>query len=177
MARMDLDQFWQHIARSRVGYDPARAEGNMDAQLKALAAALEPLAAEELVAFRDHFEDCMDRAHSGDLWSAAYLLAGGCSDDGFADFRSWLISMGREVYKAALGEPDTLAGPAHAPGVEDVFFAELRHVAGEVYQQRMGQDMPDYAGIRSAEPRSPGSDDDSYLQQRFPDLWSARRQS
>ncbi|EKC76209.1 hypothetical protein LEA_04821 [human gut metagenome] len=33
----------------------------------------------------------------------------GCSDDGFIDFRAWLIAQGKEVYMNALRDPDTLA--------------------------------------------------------------------
>lgn len=30
-------------------------------------------------------------AYRRDLWAAAYHANGGCSDDGFIDFRIWLI--------------------------------------------------------------------------------------
>ncbi|MDE7244669.1 MAG: DUF4240 domain-containing protein, partial [Oscillospiraceae bacterium] len=43
------------------------------------------------------------------LWSAATILCDGCSDDGFLDFRAWLIAQGKEVYLAALKDPDSLA--------------------------------------------------------------------
>ena len=33
----------------------------------------------------------------------------GCSDDGFMDFRAWLVGQGKEVYLSALKDPDTLA--------------------------------------------------------------------
>ena len=36
-------------------------------------------------------------------------LMGHATDDGFTDFRAWLISQGKEAYFAALKEPDTLA--------------------------------------------------------------------
>jgi hypothetical protein len=29
------------------------------------------------------------------MWVAAYLMNGGCSDDGFDYFRGWLIAQGR----------------------------------------------------------------------------------
>lgn len=31
-----------------------------------------------------------------DLWAAAYIIGGGCSDDSFIDFRAGLIAQGHE---------------------------------------------------------------------------------
>ena len=50
---------------------------------------------DELIEFHRLFNRAMDDAYIWDLWGAAYLINGGCSDDGFAYFRSWLISRGR----------------------------------------------------------------------------------
>lgn len=47
-------------------------------------------------------------AYKYGLWSAVRLM-GHATDDGFTDFRAWLISQGKEAYFAALKEPDTLA--------------------------------------------------------------------
>lgn len=43
------------------------------------------------------------------LWAAAYVINGGCSDDGFDYFRGWLIAQGRDVFLKALADPDSLA--------------------------------------------------------------------
>ena len=51
----------------------------------------------------------MDLAYRNDLWAACAATHSHYSDDGFIDFRSWLISKGKEVYMGALNEPDTLA--------------------------------------------------------------------
>lgn len=47
--------------------------------------------------------------------AAAYLVNGGCSDDGFDYFRGWLIARGREVFEDVLADPDAIAEP---PAVE-----------------------------------------------------------
>ncbi|HXV73834.1 MAG TPA: DUF4240 domain-containing protein [Sphingomonadales bacterium] len=41
-----------------------------------------------------------------DIWTLAYLLRGGCSDDSFRDFRGWLIMQGKKVFEATLAAPD-----------------------------------------------------------------------
>ena len=44
------------------------------------------------------------------LWDAAGIVKErGCSDEGFMDFRPWLIAQGKETYMAVLKDPDTLA--------------------------------------------------------------------
>ncbi|WP_342210876.1 LysR family transcriptional regulator [Streptomyces sp. DH-12] len=43
------------------------------------------------------------------LWAAAYVINGGCSDDGFDYFRGWLIAQGREVFERAVARPGALA--------------------------------------------------------------------
>lgn len=71
---------------------------------------------EELIELGPHYaQDFHDILHAYSeladkygLWSAAGMM-GYASDDKFTDFRSWLIAQGREVYFAALKNPDSLA--------------------------------------------------------------------
>lgn len=49
------------------------------------------------------------QVRTGGSWQAAYLINGGCSDDGFEYFRGWLLTQGREVFERAVALPDTLA--------------------------------------------------------------------
>ncbi|MFB4307392.1 DUF4240 domain-containing protein [Actinomadura sp. GTD37] len=50
-----------------------------------------------------------DSAYRRPLWNAAYLVEGGCGDDGFMDFRAGLVLLGREVFTRAVADPDSLA--------------------------------------------------------------------
>jgi len=52
------------------------------------------------------FDTMMDGAYSHQLWGAAYVIHGGCSDDTFNDFRS---SRGRACFERAIADPDSLA--------------------------------------------------------------------
>ena len=53
--------------------------------------------------------------YTWDLWGVAYILKGGCSDDGFEYFRAWLIARGRDFVAQALADPEGL-GVAIDPG-------------------------------------------------------------
>ena len=101
---MTLDQFWTLIAKVK------EASGaDVEKRCELLDAELRKLSLVEVRAFDAHFTECLDRAYTWELWAAAYIIGGGCSDDGFWDFRSTLISMGRDIFEGALADPETLA--------------------------------------------------------------------
>ena len=64
----------------------------------------------------------------------------GCSDDGFIDFRAWLIAQGREVYFAALADPDSLADVVP---YGDCRFEQLSYVGDYAYEQLTGKSAYD----------------------------------
>lgn len=101
---MDEQQFWDLIeAARRPGPDDAGAVVERATALLAVRPRQEILAAQQLL------WDAMAQSYRGDLWGAAYLINGGCSDDGFDYFRGWLIVQGREVFERAVASPDSLA--------------------------------------------------------------------
>ena len=77
-------------------------------------------------------------AYKHGLWSAASILCDGCTDDGFTDFRGWLIAQGREVYMAALRDPDSLAD---APDYQDQRFVCLPHMGERAYEELMSREI------------------------------------
>lgn len=177
LCHMDAAQFWKLIESSRRGFDPDRVDGNMQQQLEELRSLLSKLPPREIVGFRDHFLARMDAAFLWDLWGAAYIIAGGCSDDGFVDFRSWLISMGRRVFENAVSHAESLLEVADAPGIEDVFFEEFQYVPAQVYEKLTGQEIPPAPGPSRVEPAGePWSEDEGNLARRFPRLLARYRQ-
>jgi hypothetical protein len=101
---MDERQFWDLVQRV---HDAAN--DDMDRKCELLKAAILKLPKNDANDFATLFDTMMDRAYSHDLWGAAYLINGGCSDDTFNDFRSSLISRGRAGFERALANPDSLA--------------------------------------------------------------------
>src|SRR5882672_4855014 len=89
------------------------------------------------------FESCFDRVHkesyAWSLWGAAYLMNGGCSDDGFEYFRAWLIAQGRQPFEMALEDPDTLATLVNPEGE----LEEFMYLARQAYEEKTGEEMPD----------------------------------
>jgi hypothetical protein len=106
---------------------------------------------EDIESFNRHFSTLHAAAYRWDLWAVASIINGGCSDDGFIDFRSWLISRGRKFYEAALADPE-----AAAKGVEpeEAEFETFAYAAGEAYERVTGRRLPDsaYGGAAGTEP-------------------------
>jgi hypothetical protein len=134
--RVDEQRFWAIIESGgrKALADPER-------QLAAVHRRLKKLPPVEVRDFHRLFNQKLADAYSWNLWGAAYLINGGCSDDGFAYFRAWLISRGQQVYAAALDNPDTLARIVD-PDRDDYEFEELWGVAPEVYEELTGEEMP-----------------------------------
>ncbi|HEX7305247.1 DUF4240 domain-containing protein [Lentzea sp.] len=103
---MDSNTFWQLIADARASVtDPSDSEAVVAAATDLLAA----MPPAEIVAAQQVLWDLMAASYTNPLWAAAYVMNGGCSDDGFDYFRGWLLTQGREVFEAAVASPDSLA--------------------------------------------------------------------
>jgi hypothetical protein len=103
-------------------------------------------APEEIVAWSRHLDKVMAASFKEDLWAAAYLINGGCSDDGFDYFRGWLIAHGREIVARAVREPDSLADLPSVQAAADtgaVFEAEdVLRIAAKAHEQATGEPLP-----------------------------------
>src|SRR5579863_4807097 len=102
-SEMPADRFWEIIERA------ARSDDDPVAHIDALRAGLRGLTAEEIKSFEVAFRRYLNKAYTWNLWGAAYVIHGGCSDDGFEYFRRWLVSKGQDIYEATLTDPDSLA--------------------------------------------------------------------
>jgi hypothetical protein len=163
---MNQEQFWSIVAKA-CRSDPRHAE-EWDQRLQA---ELEKLAPAEIIEWNHLFDRLAARAYTVDLWGAAYLINGGASDDGFYYFRCWLIGMGRQVYEAAVADPDSLA-EAVIPGIDAE--AEIYGAAHSAWMAVTGKSDTDFYPARneSAELRSEewDFDDDSEVRRRLPRL-------
>ncbi len=101
---MDTSAFWNLVDRSRRASD-----GDPERQVEELGTLLDELTPAEIMQLHEIFYAYFDASYTWPLWGAAYVIGGGCSDDGFDYFRGWLISRGERVFSAAVADPDGLA--------------------------------------------------------------------
>jgi Protein of unknown function (DUF4240) len=165
---MDKPTFWKLIDASR-----KQAKGDPDAQLEILRSSLERLSPDEIVQFGRLFEEYHIKAYTWELWGAAYLIGGGCSDDGFLDFRGWLISRGEKAFERALEDPESLVRLVKDD--DDCQYEGFQYLASQAWEKKTGMsmaDFPDYGLSYASEPSGERwAEDGDDLRQRFPKLW------
>lgn len=133
---MNEAAFWEIIEAG--GPYPLKAQRR---HLRSVRSRLLACSPEQVRDFYTQFCRRMIEAQQWDLWAVAYLINGGCSNDGFVYFRAWLIAQGRAVFSAALADPDSLVAVAD-PKRDDHKFELLYALPQQVYVEMVGKDMP-----------------------------------
>ena len=166
---MNRDEFWQIIDRTRNAVGSADSVLDGDLFIESLEERLSTLGVEQIVSFKQHVHDLLADAYRWDLWAAAFIVNGGCSDDGFCYFRCWLIANGRERFAAVTNNPTVIgnwADPVESQ-LEDLMYAPV-NAHGNV----TGGDFP-WDAIHDNTPDDPvGTQwDENDLRELFPDLF------
>jgi Protein of unknown function (DUF4240) len=158
------NKFWEIIESSKV-----KSLGNYEKQQVKLGEELNKLEAKEILEFDNKFRTLRGQAYTWDLWAAAYIINGGCSDDCFSDFRGWLIGQGKTTFENGLKNSEALVIIEHDPNNGD--WEGLSYVPMEIFEKKTGSNLPN--GIKenheiSGEEWSEEGDD---LEKKFPKLW------
>src|SRR5215469_4606306 len=140
---MDIQQFWRLIDTARGQVADAADTEAVAARVVVLLSALRP---EEIVTVQRVLSGLLADSYQTSLWAAAYLINGGCSDDGFEYFRGWLIAQGRQAFEQGRADPDSLAelpviGPPRI-GRPPVECEEMLYIARRGYFAATGEEVP-----------------------------------
>jgi hypothetical protein len=142
---MDITTFWNIIAE-------ARAHAGLDEPFdQALIGNLASRGRQDILDFQERFSELRTALYRWDLWGAAYLIGGGCSDDSFIDFRAGLIAQGHDWYDRAMVAPDDLADhPAVASAAEEprdipLFYEGVNYAAPKAFERVAGDRAAFYA--------------------------------
>ena len=168
---MDQDHFWKIIDQSNKS-----AKGDQEAQLELLTEFLTQLEPGEIVKFGEELDRTRVRAFQWGLWGAAYIINGGCSDDGFIYFIPWLISKGRKTFESALANPDSLVETVKNEDVDfGCEFEDLNYLPCQVWEEKTGKEMDEFPRSSVEHPRVPTGkewrENGDDLQRMFPRLW------
>ncbi len=144
---MTKQEFWEVV--DTLSADGARDPAIQEARLEQ---ALREMDAERIADFDGIFRSHMIRAFTWDLWGAAYLLLGGCSDDGFMDFRATLIAQGQNIFEAALANPDSLLDFHHKHPDFEWNYEGLLYVPAVVYEAKAPESQLNGPGVSAGEP-------------------------
>lgn len=123
------DDFWALIERVK-----RKGRGELGASITAFTAELRALDNPSLFKAAELFAKAMRGAYRWDIWGAAYVIHGGCSDDAFWDFRAGLVALGRKAYERALEDPESLASIKDIE--ERTLFEGFQYCPGKVIDER-----------------------------------------
>jgi hypothetical protein len=163
---LTLGDFWALIDLAR-----SRAEVDLSLEPEVLEAILVERSIEERRSFNEHVEALQLRAHHWNTLGPALIIGCGESDDGYLDFRLWLISLGKEGYERTLVEPEWLADLPVEDPLEEWYFEELYAVASRANEQAGEGELHYYPTDHAAMHGVPCGTDDVSLAKRFPRLW------
>ena len=157
---MNTDQFWNLIEKAR------EEDADCSEQAERLKESFATLPADEILGFQQQLWQRLAESYRWDLWAVAYIVNGGCSDDGFEYFRGWLISQGRQYFEAAMQEPQRAADRAEPDANE---CEDILYVAAATYKAKTGQNLPLSTFQPPKEPTGTPWDEDK-LSELYPDL-------
>ncbi|MGJ8594119.1 MAG: DUF4240 domain-containing protein [Aquaticitalea sp.] len=161
---MNENRFWEIIKSTK-----SNSSRSYERQQTELNKELSKLTAIEILEFDNKFRTLRGQAYTWDLWAAAYIMNGGCSDDCFSDFRGWLIGQGKDIFENAMQNAESLVELKHDMDNDD--WEGLSYVAREVYEKKTGgQDMPNGISENFEIIGEEWEEDDDVLKVKYPKL-------
>lgn len=165
-------RFWHIIDRARESSD-----GDAEELSEALREELRKSSQQEIVAFDQLFATKTQALYTWELWGVAFLLLGGCSDDEFADVRTWILAQGKDFYLASLKDPTVLTNGKLSVPTDVADTEEIRYVPDEIFMEMTGtsieEQYPDQQSASMAGNEPVGVPWDKYpdgLGARFPKI-------
>ena len=134
---LDESIYWNIVEKS------LKYKNNQDDQEEFLIKEIEKLSPKEIIGFRLRTDKFLYDTYNSEMWCAAYIMNGGCSDDGFEYFRNWVISRGKDVFYKAKENPDSLISE-YIEGEEFYDFESFWYVALTAFENKTGKELYDY---------------------------------
>jgi hypothetical protein len=162
---LDELTFWSLIEQIR-----HEALDDGDKQVELLFQALVQLTKDEILAFYRIMNQQMNLSKTAELWNAASIITCGCSDDGFLDFRAWLIGQGKNMFEMVLKDPESLVDIVKYPKSTrngDIYYAIMR-----AYSYKTSETRPPLSKISvPLMHKEKLTDNDNILKKEFPKLY------
>lgn len=127
---MDNKFFWGLIdsVNSKVDVN------DQEAVLKATREALCELSSGEIAKWYEVYRELHKEAYRDDLWDEVEACGIHATDDGFIDFRAWLISRGQEVYEAVMAKPESLS--SYVPNPREANFELYGYISADAFAEK-----------------------------------------
>jgi len=157
---MTEEQFWELIEKSGQGALDCESQAH---QLKQILCDLTP---SQIIEFDRIFLQKRIEAYRWDLWGVAHLIFSYCSDDGFEDFRCWLVGQGQQAFESVLQDPEVILDLLESKGLlnqiracPDAYISceSLPCASDKAYETLSGAELPeiDLEELAAILPREP----------------------
>lgn len=162
-------EFWRLLDETRPATE------NPEAHAGALTERLVGQGLDSTLAFDRDMETAMTALYTWDLWGAAYLALGGCSDDAFTYLRAWAVGSGEVTWALAAHEPEALflnllaANDPRSLGQRLDQGEHLLYAAGKAHEALTGRWINAARAPDDGPQGVPWAESD--LPHRFPDLY------
>jgi hypothetical protein len=130
---MSEEEFWSIISNAR------NKSTNSEELALHVTRTLEKQSIDSILGFDYWFSKFHYGSCTSDLWCTAYVAMRGCTEDAFDYFRAWIIGQGKEVFEAALKEPDTLVAVLDSAGADRLENEALLVAAPRAYEAKTGK--------------------------------------
>lgn len=175
---MNLEEFWQVIENTLKKKHVPRM------QEKLLEICLSEMSSNDIVDCYNIFLSLVKHADLNSLYMAAYIIGDGCGDDGFSDFRGWLIAQGNDIYCTAIQNPEILVDYVSLEKREETQHEAFIYAVSRAYENKTEQEL-DGVILQNTEhriqsaideiseyPRDTNDYDDKSEAEVYPKLWA-----
>jgi hypothetical protein len=174
---MEEDVYWKIVEKT---YRSAKGDESM--QAGNIVRELRYNDPKEIISFQKRTYQLANYAHTSNLWAAAYVINGGCSDDSFVDFKHWLIGLGKSAFYRCVKKPDSLIPylekRAHYHNYGNIDCPGIAYAASMAYEYRTGldnfYDVIDYSNVTELKFNFELDWDENSIETKktvFPKLW------
>ena len=168
---MDRETFWTIIDAGK------KRSSDVDSIAPVVTQILEQSSIDDIISFVQHQKNLMGESYRYDLWAIAYIMNGGCSDDGFEYFRAWLMANGFERWVTTLENPESIGDWVNWNRMT-YEYEEMIYVGVIAYRNKTGKEFP-YEKLETDRPLKPIGNlwQEHQLEELYPKLSRSRSES
>jgi hypothetical protein len=133
---MDRDTFWQMIDSAR-----ERSNDDLEVEREIIINELSRKSEAEIIEFYVIYMTILDETYLADLWNACLLIGCGCNENGFLNFRNWLMAQGKEIFYQAVNDPEDLVSIVTPKNRYKIRYEGFSYIALLAYEKKFGYDL------------------------------------
>ena len=160
---MKRDDFWRLVAHLI-----ATTRGNLDRFTTALDKHLKTLSANEIEDFALVYAELQNEANTTSILEAAYIIGCGASNDGFGDFRRWIVFQGETHFRNIIENPDYLGSYDQQSDPIEHWYSEYDPMSA--YEEVTGKELSHF-NVAVYPAAASDFDKPTILAKRYPTLW------